>query len=81
MIRSSTPTLLRFALVLAALMTVSCASAPENPYADIKAAYQERVVENLLILSRLESGEVTVQEEIVPLTQVLRRGWRKVFDT
>jgi signal transduction histidine kinase len=40
----------------------------------------ERVVENLLILSRLESGEQDAQEEIVPLTEVLRRGWRKVFD-
>ena len=40
----------------------------------------ERVVENLLILARLESGEQTVRPEIVPLTEVLRRGWRKVFD-
>ena len=40
----------------------------------------ERVVENLLILARLESGEQPVEQEIVPLTEVLRRGWRKVFD-
>lgn len=41
----------------------------------------ERVVENLLILARLESGEQAIEPEIVPLTEVLRRGWRKVFDT
>ncbi len=40
----------------------------------------ERVVENLLILARLESGEETAKQEIVPITEVLRRGWRKVFD-
>ncbi|MGI9239351.1 MAG: sensor histidine kinase [Verrucomicrobiales bacterium] len=40
----------------------------------------ERVVENLLILARLESGEQSAQKEIVPLTEVLRRGWRKVYD-
>ena len=40
----------------------------------------ERVVENLLILARLESGEQEIKQEIVPLTEVLRRGWRKVFD-
>ena len=40
----------------------------------------ERVVENLLILARLESGEQKVEHEIVPLTEVLRRGWRKVYD-
>lgn len=40
----------------------------------------ERVVENLLILARLESGEESAKKEIVPLTEVLRRGWRKVYD-
>ena len=40
----------------------------------------ERVVENLLILARLESGEQQPQQDIVPLTEVLRRGWRKVYD-
>ncbi|MFT4548127.1 MAG: signal transduction histidine kinase [Pseudoalteromonas tetraodonis] len=40
----------------------------------------ERVVENLLILARLESGEETAKQEIVPITEVLRRGWRKVYD-
>ena len=51
----------------------------ENLY-DIQQG-MERVVENLLILARLESGEETAKQEIVPITEVLRRGWRKVFDT
>ena len=65
MMRSSTPTLLRFALVLAALVTVSCASAPENPYADMKAAYQERVVvqqrDGITVSAAVPSAEETKQ--------------------
>ena len=37
-------------------------------------------MQNLLILARLEAGEEVPQQDIVPLTDVLRRGWRKVFD-
>jgi hypothetical protein len=65
MIRFSPDAPLRFGLLLAALVTVSCASAPEHPYSDMETAYQERVViqqgDGITVSAAVPSAEETKQ--------------------